>query len=174
MPTIKTERLILRPLTLSDLNTAHEYAGDAEHTRYMVYLPNDTIQETEYFLQKVASEWEKETPRYYEFAITLDGRHIGAVSVYLSEDMKTGELGWIINKKHQGNGYVTEAAMAMLNFSRSTLKTDKIIACCDYRNAASRRVMQKIGLVLESDKGTRRYKGSDEEIQDLTYSMIVE
>ena len=121
MMTIETERLVLRPLTLSDLGTAHEYSVDAEHTKYMIFLPNDTVQETEYFLQKAVFEWAKELPQFYEFAITLGGRHIGTVSISLSEDRQTGELGWIINKKYQGNGYVTEAAGAVLDFSVNTL-----------------------------------------------------
>ena len=170
---IKTERLVLRPLALSDLKTTHEYASDTETTKYMVYLPNRTLQETESFLRSAAEEWAKAIPQFCEFAITLGGTHIGAVSISLSENGQTGELGWIINKKYQGNGYATEAAKAITKYAINTLQVKRIIAHCDYRNAASYRVMQKLGMRLESDTGTRRNKGADEDVQDLKYSMNI-
>lgn len=51
-----TERLRLRPLCLDDLPTVHEYAGDVENTKYMIFLPNATEQESEAFLRKVEEE----------------------------------------------------------------------------------------------------------------------
>ena len=53
MMTIRTDRLLLRPLCSSDLKTVHEYAGDAENTKYMLFLPNTTEQETADFLYAV-------------------------------------------------------------------------------------------------------------------------
>ncbi|SHN67509.1 GNAT family N-acetyltransferase [Desulfitobacterium chlororespirans] len=171
---IKTERLILRPLERNDLDTAHEYAGDVENTKYMIHLPNNTIKETEQFLQRIAAEWEKDNPSFYEYAIILGGKHIGAVSVYLDESRQEGELGWLISKMHQGNGYGTEAAKAVLDWAINELKVKKIVAYCDYRNEPSFHVMHKIGLCLERDDGTRRYKGSDIDIPELMYSLTVE
>jgi len=171
MPTIQTSRLLLRPLGLSDLETAHAYAGNPENTEYMIYLPNKTKQKTKDFLQRVEDEWKKEAPQFYEFAVTLDGRHIGAVSVWISEKDGSGMLGWIIHNDYQGKGYATEAAKALADFAVNGLKLPKIVACCDYRNARSVKIMEKIGLTLESDTGVRRYRGSDEDIQELKYSL---
>ena len=108
--TIKTERLLLRPLDAGDVETVHEYAGDAENTRYMMYLPNGNIEDTRTFLERVTAEWEKDCPGFYEVAVVLEGRQIGAVSVALGED--EAELGWILNRKYWNRGYITEAAMA--------------------------------------------------------------
>jgi RimJ/RimL family protein N-acetyltransferase len=139
----------------------------------MKYLPNATMQETENFLHRVVSEWKKETPAFYEFAIILNEKHIGGISVYLDENRKVGSLGWVINNIYHGNGYATEAAKAVMDFAFNTLKVEKVVADCDYRNKSSIKVMQKIGLLLECDTGVRRYKGSDEDIQNLKYSLEV-
>lgn len=56
---IKTDRLILRPLDISDLATVHTYASDKENTTYMLWLPNDTIEQTKQFLNRVTNEWKK-------------------------------------------------------------------------------------------------------------------
>ena len=172
--TIETERLTLRPFELTDLESIHEYASDKANTEYMVYLPNNSKEETEQFLKRVVAEWKNDNPQCYEFAIILDGTHIGAVSASLSEDKYECELGWIIHKDYQHRGYATEAAKAILNFALTHFNVKKIIACCDYRNAPSCRVMQKIGLSLECDKGTRRYRGSNGDIKELKYSLIVD
>lgn len=88
-----TQRLALRPLCVGDLKTAHKYACDVENTKYMMFLPNKTESETLAFLQSVEKEWSKPVPRSYEFAICLNGRHIGAIGIYLESD-ESGELGW--------------------------------------------------------------------------------
>lgn len=171
---IETERLILRPLGLGDLTTAHAYASDRENTQYMIHLPNDSTAQTQQFLARVAAEWLKTTPSFYEFAITLDGMHIGAVSVALDESRQEGELGWIVHKAYQGNGYATEAAGAILGFAKNELKLKRIVAHCDYRNEPSSRVMRKIGLSLACDSGTRRYRDSEEAVKDLMYALQVD
>lgn len=109
--------MLLRPLNLSDLESVHEYASDKENTIYMYHLPNENMEETTEFLSGVTKEWEKDTPSFYEFAIELDGKQIGAVSIYLKDSCDSGELGWILNKKYWHNGYATEAAMALKDFA---------------------------------------------------------
>ncbi len=171
---IKTERLLLRPLNISDLKTVHEYATDEENTRFMMRLPNRTIEETTEFLTLVTKEWEKPEPTFYEFAIVSNGLHIGAMSVHLDESQEVGELGWILNKKFQGMGFATEAASAIKDFAFNILHLKKIIARCDHRNAPSYRLMERIGMTLESDDGVRTYTKRDETARELTYCLTVD
>lgn len=170
---IKTDRLVLRPLCLDDLETVHTYASDQENTLYMLWLPNDSLKETADFLQLVTREWEKDRPDYYEFAVVLDGLQIGAVSVYLDETRKTGELGWILHKKYWKKGIALEAALAVKDFAVNILKVTKVTANCDDRNVSSYRLMEKLGLALENDTGTRTYKKTSETAKELTYSLMV-
>ncbi len=168
-----TERLILRPLEINDLDSVHEYASDIENTKYMIHLPNDSIQQTEHFLKRVVNEWNKDCPSFCEFAVILDGKHIGAVSVSMDESRQIGELGWIINRRYQNNGYATEAAKAVLSFAINELKLRKVVAHCDYRNEPSCCVMKKIGLSLERNDGIRYYKNNDDDIKVFMYSMTI-
>ncbi|MBE6569118.1 MAG: GNAT family N-acetyltransferase [Ruminococcaceae bacterium] len=169
--TIKSERLVLRPLCSKDIETVHEYTSDIENTKYMVYLPNITEQETQNFLSSVEQEWKKKQPGFYEFAIVLDGLQIGHISIYLTKIPNEGRLGWIINKKFWNHGYASEAATALLSFAKTKLHLEKVIAHCDGRNAASQRVMEKIGMSLMDANGTRTYKKREETAQELTYMV---
>lgn len=167
---IETERLLLRPLSINDIKTVHEYASDIENTRFMMYLPNETVEETQNFLLGVTKEWEKERPSFYEFAIVLKNIQIGAISLYF-EEKDSAEIGWILHRNYQKNGYATEAARAIVDFAFNTLHIEKITAHCDFRNVPSSRVMEKIGMKLESDNGTRTYPKRNETARELTYSL---
>lgn len=171
---IKTNRLLLRPLNISDLYAVHSYASDYENTYYMTRMPKQSLEETAEFLIGVTAEWEKTTPAFYEFAVMLNESLIGAVSIYLNDDRSVGELGWIINKRFHKMGYATESACAIKDFALNTIGLKKIIAQCDYRNVPSYRLMERIGLKLESDNGVRIYKKRNETARELTYSLTVD
>lgn len=170
---IHTKRLILVPLGPNYLISTHEYASDFENTKYMMYLPNADINETKSFLERAQEEWEKFSPQFYECAILLDSEHIGAVSLYINKDNAEAELGWIINKKYWGNGYAEEAAKGIINFAIDELKVKKFIAHCDSENASSYRVMEKLGMSLASKTQGRRNKSSNEDREDLMYSLEI-
>ena len=168
---IETERLALRPLEINDLYTVHEYASDIENTEYMLYLPNRALDDTRRFLSRAILECEKENPAFYEFAITLDGKHIGAVSLYLDAPNNEGELGWILSKKYWGNGYALEAALAVKEFAFDTLGLGKLVAHCDSRNTASEKLMRRIGLQVESRDGIRKYPDARGSAGEYKYSL---
>lgn len=169
--TIRTDRLLLRPLCLCDLKTVHEYACDSENTKYMLFLPNASEQETERFLCSVEQEWQQEHPSAFEFAIVFNGVQIGAISISLCETINQGEIGWILNKNYWNCGYASEAAAAVLDFAKTQLRLQRVIAQCDWRNIASARVMEKIGMQLIDENGTRVYVKREETARELTYMI---
>ena len=93
MKKIITPRLTLAPLDESYLSTTYAYGGDRENTKYMAFLPFISLEETRAFLRACEQEWQKVQPVAYEYAILLEGTHIGGVSLYLNDARDTGELG---------------------------------------------------------------------------------
>ena len=170
---INTKRLTLRPLGPGDLETTHAYASDAANTEYMMFLPNETREETRRFLEDAAEEWLKPRPAYYEFAVLLGGAHIGAVSLYMEGGPDTAELGWILHRDHHGHGYATEAAAALIPFARDALGVKRLIAHCDAENLASQGVMRKLGMTLADTSGTRKNRGSDEVRTEYRYELAL-
>ncbi len=169
---IVTERLLLRPIGVEDLPSAHRYASDREITRYMMNLPNDDESETRGFLQDSAQQWGSPEPEFYEFAVMLDNQQIGGVCLYLTEDRTQGELGWILNKQYHGCGYAYEAASAVVRFARR-LGLRSVFARCDGRNAPSEQLMKRLGMTLETADGTRYYEKRGEVAPELKYSMEI-
>ncbi|MBQ8781914.1 MAG: GNAT family N-acetyltransferase [Oscillospiraceae bacterium] len=170
---IQTERLKLVPLDEKYLESTHRYASDAENTRYMMNLPNDTIEETREFLRMCETEHQKERPLFYEMAVIKEGVHIGAVSMHLDDNYETAELGWIILPEHQGCGYAGEAALALMRYAREKLSVHHFTAHCDSENFASEGVMKKLGFSRTGCCGGRKNRNSDEERTEYMYELYV-
>lgn len=160
---LKTERLLIRSMQIRDVESTYAYQGDKELTKYMMFLPDESIEATRKFIEGIEAEQQGENPRRFEMVIFLGNEHIGGISVYKEIDNgeMVGELGWIMREEYQGKGYVTEAARAVMDFTFNELGLRKIIAHCDVRNKASARVMEKLGMTLEH-KGTRTYSKTGE------------
>lgn len=173
----ETDRIILRPLAKTDIESVYEYNSDYEVIKYMHELsvkPDEIVpyKKTELFLETVEKEWKKENPSFYEFAVEIKSslqKMIGNVCVYLNEDKTEGELGWSFNRNFHGKGYATEAAMIVKKFAFEILKVKRLIARCDERNIPSERVMQKIGLKLLWEHGYRKYPNTCEEATEKMY-----
>ena len=159
---MRTSRLTLRPLTAADLATTHAYAGNLENTRFMMFLPYADEAETAAFLQDTEAQWRMERPERYEFAICLEGRHIGGITLYMMEDRTEAELGWVLHKDYWRKGYVTEAAQAVMEFARN-LGVRRIFACCDSENVASYQLMLKLGMTLVKTDGVRTNRSMGDE-----------
>lgn len=173
MPELHTARLVLRPLGPADLDAVHRYASDRALTRYMLFLPNETREETAAFLRDAAAQWEKEKPSAYEFGVLLGDELIGAVSVYCDDELgeNAGELGWVFRSEYQKRGYALEAARAVAGFARETLGLTRLVAHCDARNRPSARLMERLGMTLEDAEGERTYPKTGETARELRYAV---
>lgn len=170
--TFHTPRLTLRPLTTTDLSTTYAYTSLESNTEFMMYLPNKSLDDALDFLKSAEAEWEKPIHDFYEFAVCLDNSHIGTVSLYLDEDDKNvGELGWILAPEFHGRGYIPEAAARLVEFGRE-LGLKRMIAHCDTRNVASRRVMEKLGMSLVSES-PREYPNGKGSAREFLYAMEI-
>lgn len=153
---IETKRLVLRPVRSDDAEAIHSYAGDPS-IDMMMFLPNETFEETKSFVEYAVSQWSMEKPEDREYVILLNGKIIGGINLEDCHNGNTYEIGWTIHADHRSHGYATEAAKALIGHAFSELKADHIRAHCDSRNAASEKVMKKVGMHLADDAGTRHY-----------------
>lgn len=143
---IETPRLILRPITLADAEDMFEYAGDPETTRF-VFPTHRSLQETKngiaaYFMAAPLGKYGIEEKR--------SGKLIGAIDLRVKPNECTGEIGYVLNKDYWGQGYMPEAASALLELGFEKMGLIRIFGLHDVRNHQSGRVMEKIGLRQEA------------------------
>lgn len=77
----------------------------------------------------------------------------------------------MLHKDYWRRGYVTEAALALMEFARS-IGVTRIFACCDSENVASFKTMEKLGMRLVKADGVRTNRSMGEEVRrELTYEV---
>jgi RimJ/RimL family protein N-acetyltransferase len=148
---LETPRLVLRELTDADAPAVHAYASDAEVVRHVDWGPN-SVEDTAQFLA-VARDARNALPRAaYHLAIVLraTGRLIGGCRISVRGDAKgNGDLGYVLDRRHWGHGYATEATRALVDFGFGRLELHRIWATCDVDNHGSDRVLEKVGMRRE-------------------------
>ncbi|WP_160559057.1 GNAT family N-acetyltransferase [Parablautia muri] len=140
---LKTERLLLRSLTVADANEVFEWVSDERVSRYMVYTTYTSINQVREWLAFV----EKDTSTYhFGFERLSDGKLIGSGDIGTAE--KNGYWGFGYNLCYDcwGKGYATEAAKAMIEFARKNLGATHFSSSHAEPNIASGHVMEKCGL----------------------------
>ncbi len=144
---IETARLILREFRESDLADIQEFACDPKAVQYLPWGPN-TLEQTRQFLTNAM-----QTRPEFEFAIELkrEGRLIGSCRLTVKDrPNRSGDMGYVLNPRYWGHGYMPEAARGLLNFGFGKLNLHRIWATCNVLNGASSRVMEKIGMRREA------------------------
>lgn len=142
------ERLVLREFDSGDLDAVHTYAKDIEVVRYMEWGPNSRA-ETEEFLARAEAQACADPRANYELAVVELNTGILVGGMGLRTEGLQGLLGYCFARSSWGNGYATEAARLMVAFGFGSLGLHRIRARCDSENAASRRVLEKIGMRRE-------------------------
>jgi RimJ/RimL family protein N-acetyltransferase len=79
------------------------------------------------------------------------GQVIGDVMLrFQSAEHRGGEVGWVLNPDHSGQGYATEAVHAVLHLAFDQLGLHRVVARIDARNDASLRLAARLGMRREA------------------------
>jgi RimJ/RimL family protein N-acetyltransferase len=152
---LETERLLLRPLRAGDAEAMQVMNGDAEVMRYIGSGAPLTPAETEARTAKAAAHWDAHGWGVFAAVETATDTLVGwaalATPHFLPEILPVTELGWRIRRDRWGRGYAPEAARAALGFAFGELGLDRVVSCIHSANAASIRVAEKLGMVLERE-----------------------
>lgn len=149
-PPLLTERLTLRSFTLEDATNVQRLAGDRDVASTLTNMPHP-------YEDGMAEKWMQTCSDKYEndealnFAITrrTDKKLIGGIELRLDPENENGELGYWIGKPYWGCGYATEAARVVVAYGFKVLRLNRLHAKYFKRNAASGRVLEKIGMRYE-------------------------
>lgn len=157
LPTIHTNRLILRKVKESDKEGLFKCFSKPEVMEYLFIEINKSIEDTEKFIKVILDSYENNKPT--QWAITLkDSDELIGLCGFSKIDYKhsKGEIGYILNSKHWNKGIGSEAISKVIEFGFEELRLNKIEARCMYKNEASEKVMIKNGMrldgILRNDK----------------------
>ena len=120
-PELKTERLLLRPFRLEDVDDVFEYARDPEWARYLSRVPQPyTRRAAEVTVSRsVLESWET----HPTWAIVLNQKVIGGIVLMINLQNEIGELGYELSRDHWGKGPMSEAARAVIDCTSTAWPT---------------------------------------------------
>ncbi len=150
MPTIRTERLTLRKLSISDSADMYDYSRRSVVTKYLLWTEHESETQTYNFLCDVC-DWYKRGA-YFDWAVTLtDGGKMIGTCGFTSFDFEHGrvEVGYVINPDFWGKGVATEAVSAVIEFAFKELGANRVEVHFIEGNNASLRVAEKCGMTFE-------------------------
>jgi RimJ/RimL family protein N-acetyltransferase len=146
-PVLRTERLTLRPFEDSDAPAVQRLAGAYEVALNTLSVPHPYPDgAAEQWIASQREEFAKDT--LHNFAAVADGELVGSIGLMMKGDA-IAEIGYWIGVPYWGRGYATEAAAELVRYGFETCNLHRIYAGYYARNAASGRVMEKLGMKYE-------------------------
>lgn len=150
-PTIKTPRLILRRLKLTDAPEFYFLRSDRTVLRYIDRVPAKSIAHTRTFMKSLFKMEKKGDG--INWAITLKGNDklIGYVCIFkIQKDHYRAELGYILHPTFHGIGIANEAVSAVLKVAFKKFKLHSIEANINPKNKASLKLIKRLGFKKEA------------------------
>ena len=148
---IETERLLLRPFTPADLDALASLNADPDVMRYIADGKPQSRAQTEIRLNEVLDHWQQHGFGLFTAIEKTSGDFVGFCGLKYLNTSSEIEVGYRLAKRFWRRGLATEAARASLRYGFETLGLDRIVAVVQPENAASCRVIEKIGLRYEKD-----------------------
>ena len=147
---LETDRLILRPFTLDDVNAAYDMDRDPEVSRYTHEQGVQSKEEMRQRLrQNVISDYQKHGFGRFAVEEKSSGDFIGFAGLKYLPRMDEVDIGYRFVRRCWGRGIATEAGEAVLDFGWGNLGLKRIIGLVVTENPASIRVLEKLGLRFE-------------------------
>jgi RimJ/RimL family protein N-acetyltransferase len=146
---LRTERLVLRPFEMDDLEDLHSIMSRPDIVRFVPWEPRDRPAVRAVLAARVGGEQEG-----LSLAVVLGGPGgpvIGDISMFgLVPEQLTAEIGFIFHPAHHGRGLASEAVSAVVGAAFAELGLHRIVGRCDARNEPSIRLMERIGMRREA------------------------
>jgi RimJ/RimL family protein N-acetyltransferase len=150
---VETERLVLRPFVADDLDALFAMQSRPDVARHLYWDARNEEEVRTALETKLASVGIHTEGDVLALAAVLKGTNevVGDFILQLtSEEHQAGEIGFIVHPDHQGRGYATEAARVFLRIAFEDLQLHRVTGRVEARNAASGRVLEKLGMRQEA------------------------
>ena len=150
MIVLETERLVLRHLEPADASFILELVNDPDWLTYIGDRGIHTLDEARNYIQSgPMAMYEQRGHGLYLVERRSDGVPMGMCGLLKRDSLDDVDLGFALLPAYRGAGYITEAAAAALAHGRQTLGLRRVVAIATPENAASARVLEKVGLRFE-------------------------
>ena len=149
IPTLETERLVLRAFRADDFEAHASMAADPLVARYLGDGRTLDREEAWRTFAMLLGHWELRGYGLWALTRRGDDRMIGRVGFFFPEGWPGFEIGWTLSRDSWGKGYATEGARRALHHAFTEMGRGHVISLIHPDNAPSIRDAQRLGEKLE-------------------------
>ncbi len=147
-PKLRTDRLILREIILSDTQSYYEHHRTIHGSPFWDGGPQ-SVEETENLIKRIRMRYDDQDSIFWGITLKDDNEVIGHGVMHEFELKSQATLGFWLSKEHQGRGIVTEAVKSIVDYSLTQMNLHRITSGCHPENFASYKVLIKSGFKIE-------------------------
>lgn len=158
LPTLRTKRLTLRPVRMSDAADLYEYSKDPEVARHVLWDAHQSVGDSRGYLRYAVRQYRQDLPASWGIELKENHKLIGTIGfMWINRDHNSAEVGYSLAREYWNRGIMSEALSAVLNEGFMDLNLHRIEAQHEVDNPASGRVMVKCGMMYEGCVRGRLY-----------------
>ncbi len=175
---LETERLILRaPHQTRDGKIVNQAIRDS-FNELKAWLPFaqelPTVEETEINLRNAHINFLKRESFRFLIFDKASNNFIGITSLQrIDWTIPKCEIGYWVNTKFGGNGYMTEAVKKLATFGLHNIKFRRIEIRCESTNLKSRAITEKLGFVFEGTLRNDDLSADGSKLTDTCFYSII-
>jgi [ribosomal protein S5]-alanine N-acetyltransferase len=154
---LQTQRLILRPLELSDAEDLFALNKNPNVHKYLWQKPEEIIDESIKVIEYVQRQYATNNIGRYATILKETGEFIGWTGIKFVNDMEENgntnffDYGYRLDEQFWNKGYATEASVFWLDYGFNKMMIDKMNAYTHAQNGASNHILQKVGMKFMED-----------------------
>lgn len=162
---LATHRLVIRELTVDDATFVLRLTNEPSFIANIADKGIRTLEDARSFLRE--GNWTNQArPGYGQFLVELkkDASAVGVCGLLYRDQHAMTDIGFAFLPEYWGSGYAVEAARALVDYGHSELGVESIVGLTSSDNAASIRVLEKLGMkfqktvrMSDDDPGTAVY-----------------
>jgi [ribosomal protein S5]-alanine N-acetyltransferase len=150
VPELQTPRLRLRTIRRDDLDAIYALHSDTRTMRYWSFAPWTEPRQAQEWFEQRAHLGQHEEVWPWGVSLTDAETLIGLVTLFSVQRFQCrAEVGYLLGSPYWGRGYAQEALRAALGYGFDALELERVEADIDPRNAASCRLVERLGFRRE-------------------------
>lgn len=171
---IETERLIIKKTSTDDIGMILKMDKQEETQKLLCGIKKKTKDERITFLQRKADKFKNNIASSLTVCLK-DGTPIGFTELSINEVDNNAKISYIFDYDYCGQGYCTESSKKLIEIGFKDLKLKRIYADTISGNDSSKRVLEKLGFLLEGTRRNQVYVETIGEYRDfLDYGLVLE
>ena len=152
-PNLKTDRLILRRLTIEDENEIFFLRSDESVNRYVDRPKPNSLADARNHIDKLNNGIDNNESIFWGITLLNNPAIIGTICLWnISKENYTAEVGFDLMPGFQGKGIMKEAFSEVARYGFETLKVRRLVAWVHHENSRSISLLSKFNFIRDLDE----------------------